>query len=233
MASRSSRKRPRTSPAGGGPTKKGKYITKPPPYILGTAVRSTQRYGEAVSISSAAVAGSVGTYVFSANGLYDPNLTGIGHQPRGYDQLMSMYDHYTVLSATIKVRFMNISSSTQPLVAISVRDSSNVPGTSTDVIEYGNKALSNKFLIRDAATEGTEGMTTVLSKSVNIARFLSRESILSDPQCKGSDVANPAEQVWFQIHVSDPYQASGCSVRAVVEIIYDTVFHEPKVPIIS
>lgn len=46
-----------------------------------------------LSINPAA-GGVVGSYVFQINGPYDPNVTGIGHQPLGFDQLMLMYEHY-------------------------------------------------------------------------------------------------------------------------------------------
>ncbi len=35
--------------------------------------------------------GNAGTYIFRANDCYDPDLTSTGHQPRGFDQFMSLY----------------------------------------------------------------------------------------------------------------------------------------------
>ena len=34
---------------------------------------------------------------FSANGCYDPYISGTGHQPRGFDQWTAFYDHYCAL----------------------------------------------------------------------------------------------------------------------------------------
>lgn len=44
-------------------------------------------------------ASSAGTWVFRANSLFDPDYTGAGHQPRGFDQLCSSngpYNRYLV-----------------------------------------------------------------------------------------------------------------------------------------
>ena len=49
--------------------------------------------------------GSVASYVFRANGLYDPNYTGAGHQPYGFDQWMTYYNQFTVLGSKMKAIF--------------------------------------------------------------------------------------------------------------------------------
>jgi len=58
------------------------------------------RYAEDVNISAGI---ALGSYDFRANSIFDPNLTGIGHQPLGHDQWAVFYDHYVVLGARIKV----------------------------------------------------------------------------------------------------------------------------------
>lgn len=41
---------------------------------------------------------SNGHYVFNLNSVYDPNRTGIGHQPYGFDVLSGLYNRYRVIS---------------------------------------------------------------------------------------------------------------------------------------
>lgn len=206
-------------------------VVRQPRFILGKSQRATMRYAERVIVSSAAVQGSIGTYVFSSNGLFDPNNTGIGHQPRGFDQLMALYDHFTVTSAKIKVRFVNNSTSSRPYVGISVRDGNVAMADLEAFGEYGAKTLSNRPLGRiSTADEAGLSSSTVLTQSVDVASFLGRKNAMSDPELKGDKTANPTEQVFFHVIVGDPNAASACSVSAYVTIEYETVFHEPKSP---
>lgn len=54
-----------------------------------------------------AYAGTVGTTtrnVYRANDLYDPDSTGTGHQPSGFDQLTPFYGRFYVTSSRISLR---------------------------------------------------------------------------------------------------------------------------------
>ena len=50
--------------------------------------------------------GSVGTYVYAGNSLYDPNITGAGGQPQGFDQWQGFYTRYRVRGCKIVVTFV-------------------------------------------------------------------------------------------------------------------------------
>lgn len=59
-------------------------------------------YNQTVAISDA---GAEFDYVFRANSLFDPDLTGTGHQPRGFDQWATFYGQYKVHSCGYHVEF--------------------------------------------------------------------------------------------------------------------------------
>lgn len=59
------------------------------------------RYSENILMTS--VAGSVASYIYRINDLYDPNYSGTGHQPYFRDQLFAMYQYARVLWASIKI----------------------------------------------------------------------------------------------------------------------------------
>ena len=46
--------------------------------------------------------------VFSGNGLYDPDVSGVGHQPLGFDQWMTLYNRYRVYASRIVVNVVNL-----------------------------------------------------------------------------------------------------------------------------
>jgi len=39
-----------------------------------------------------------GTYAYNLNSLFDPNRSGLGHQPHGFDTLATLYNRYRVIS---------------------------------------------------------------------------------------------------------------------------------------
>lgn len=41
---------------------------------------------------------ATGAYAMNLNSLYDPNRTGTGHQPYGFDQLATLYNRYRVIA---------------------------------------------------------------------------------------------------------------------------------------
>lgn len=54
------------------------------------------------------VAYNVGSHqTFRTNSIYDPDFTGVGHQPLFRDMWASMYDYYTVLSCEYTIRMYN------------------------------------------------------------------------------------------------------------------------------
>jgi len=61
----------------------------------------TLSYSDSFTMSN--TAGILSEYQFRANSLFDPNLSGTGHQPFGFDQIAQFYNHYDVLSSYIKV----------------------------------------------------------------------------------------------------------------------------------
>lgn len=64
------------------------------------------RYSTTVNIKPS-VAGVAGVHQFRANGIHDPDLTGVGHQPYGHDQYSEIYNQYRVLKATIVMTPVN------------------------------------------------------------------------------------------------------------------------------
>jgi hypothetical protein len=183
--------------------------------------RTTLSYSQKVSINP--TAGLAAVQVFSANGLYDPDVTGTGHQPRGFDQLITMYDHYVVERARIRVYMDNSGNSRPAMAAIMARDSTTTSSDLYDYIENNSAAVT--------LTGCSGSLQVVLSHSVDVRKFLGRGNVLSDPELKGSASSNPTEQLYFHIACGDTDSITNLNaVFCIVKIEYDVVLVEPKVP---
>ncbi len=49
--------------------------------------------------------------VYNMSSIFDPNVTGVGHQPYGYDVFEDLYQHYVVLGCKITANFMSTTNS--------------------------------------------------------------------------------------------------------------------------
>lgn len=165
--------------------------------------------------------GIAAVHVFSCNGLYDPDITSIGHQPRGLDQLLPMYDHYTVLGARIMALVAPRNNATTPQnVGISIRDNATPEADQIDYIEQAG--TTHRLLSPDS------GYPTRLTFTVNPNKFLSVSAPLGNDAVKGNVSSNPTEQCYFHCW-SEPME--GVDAQAsywTISIDYIVAFTEPK-----
>lgn len=62
------------------------------------------KYCDTVQLA-ATTSGATQKYQFRANSLYDPDYTGVGHQPMFRDEMAAQYQYYTVLASNITWQF--------------------------------------------------------------------------------------------------------------------------------
>lgn len=188
--------------------------------LFGQRTRRVIQYADNfISITSGA--GTAGGYVFSANGAYDPNITGTGHQPMGFDQMMLFYNHYVVTRSRIRVQFA-ATTTAQPNVALAVSGSSTLLTTSTQILEVGRCSTLWATGSNVANSHGS------LQASCNLRLFQGVNNVVDDPDMRGDSASNPAEQVYYIIYVWNPIDSTVTSASVQVFIEYDTVFQEPR-----
>lgn len=187
------------------------------------------RYAESFSLNPPA-GGLVGTYIFSANGLYDPNVTGVGHQPRGFDQIMTMYDHATVIGSKITVHFTTaglVGVSGPLTVGIALKDGTTAASSKNDYMEGRN--VRSGILRRNATTDDCFSIT--LSKAFSARKFLGISKPMSSSILRNTTSANPAEQAYYHLFAQVLTGATdSASIDCQVVIDYLVVFTEPKQP---
>lgn len=75
-----------------------------------TGIEVTLSYASTVSITT--TAGVNDAYVFSGNSLFDPNVTGTGSQPLGFDQWTAIYNRYIVYGSQATLEVLSTDTST-------------------------------------------------------------------------------------------------------------------------
>jgi len=65
-----------------------------------------QRYVAKLKYSETVATDGVGNFQFNLNSIFDPNRTGIGHQPYGHDTFLTLYNRYRVISCSWRINAM-------------------------------------------------------------------------------------------------------------------------------
>lgn len=195
---------------------KGAVVSLPYP----NKMRFNTRYVESSVVLNPG-AGVADTHIFQLNGLYDPDISGVGHQPIGFDQVMTMYDHYTVIGARAKVFIQNGENSIEQLVCCRIADSSVVSGDIQNAIENGNCRWTNlgiKGSSRDCAS---------LTIGFSAKKFFSR-SPLTSSNLQGNVSSNPSEGAYLHIMCQGLNSKDAGSTYVSVVIEYACILTEPK-----
>lgn len=171
-----------------------------------------------------ATAGVLVSHVFSLSGLYDPDITGTGHQPMGFDQIMPFYEHYHVLHCNAHVTFTNKQSAYRGYVALKITPDTALPTSSDDLVEEG-RAVVDPIGGANDAFNGTK----VLKASVNVPAIngLTRANYLADTSSEGTIASNPTEQTYLHVACWSP-AGQNLDVEFNVVLEYTAAFTEPR-----
>lgn len=188
--------------------------------IFNTAVRKRLTYFDYGSITT--TSGVMSSHVFSVNGLYDPNITGTGHQPAGFDQMMVFFDHYVVIRSKATITLVNATPTQTVQVALSL----NSTVTPTSDVTILNEA---GYVARDFLNIGTApDSIKTLSMTCNVSKFQGVPIPKDDPELWGSASSNPTEQSYFNISIWDALAAQSSTTRYEILIEFDAWFIEPR-----
>jgi len=170
-------------------------------------------------------------YTLRANSLYDPDHSGVGEQPMGFDQLAALYAHYVVLSSRCKFYpvVFEASNSYTMLHAIHLNSSyTPVQSNALYFIEQPRDVVTYKWTQTVALGNGSD-VHPLISPVYNAKKFFGKK----DPQDAASDIgasvgANPTDGAFF-IYLAQA--SSGYNVTAYTvpyEIEYNALFFEPE-----
>ncbi len=190
------------------------------------------KYADLIKIDTTAAASSIPTeYVFRANSCFDPDYTGTGHQPRGWDEQANIYNHYCVLGAKITVHFDNGVNSFQnagQYCYIQLRDRPPpVPATNTlvDILEEQPRYGSTLYKPFTSAGNSNPNTANKLMKTFSARKFFGipqKDSVKTNDNLQATVDDNPSEGAYFVIGIvsSSTSTTNPDPIIARVEIEY-------------
>nr|AGA18264.1 hypothetical protein [uncultured marine virus] len=159
-------------------------------------------------------------YHFSANSLFDPNATGVGHQPRGYDELMSLYERYAVLKAKITLSFANSETNKAVIVGVTMDDN-------TSAVTTVNELMEQRYISYAIVGPKSAQNTGAVSIEIDPSKFLGISN--KSEAMQGTAAANPNDRCYFRCF-AQPAEATVdiFPVYCTVRIEYTARLSKPK-----
>ncbi len=147
-------------------------------------------------------------YVFRGNGAQDPEFTGVGAQPIGYDEWSSFYDSYRVFASKIKIMASNETPNTD--VTFSVYPHVSSTGDTT------NAVWANAYVRQKTVTN--ERPTTIVSY-MKTSKIKGRpDLIVTVEDSFGASTSGVPAQQWYW-HVQFEANSSVNMVKVYARII--------------
>ncbi len=185
-------------------------------------LRTTLKYVQTVSFS--VTTGLYAENQFRANSVYDPDLTGTGGQPLGFDNLAALFAKYRVNSFNFQVQMMSLSASYKGVCV--VINGSETPTTYDEVCEYPRAQQ------RGIGFNGSP--TAIYTGKVLLSRLngKSQDAYHIDDLTSATNAANPVEAINFHVGIQND-NASTINVNVTCTMWYDVVFFDPIIPVRS
>lgn len=167
----------------------------------------------------------VAYYNFRANSLQDPDLTGFGHQPMGYDQISPHYDHYTVVGSKMTCYFTPEATADVAPCYFGVI-LTDTPVTIVNVTEL----LEQRFTggVKWLGAINRVPATQTKRKYFSARKFFGVKDIIGQQPWRAATGSNPNEDAYFQVFCASIGLNDPGIFRFTVYIDYIAVYTEPK-----
>jgi len=154
-------------------------------------LRAVFPYNDNLNFSAGA---GLNTYLYNSNNMYDPNYTGTGHQPRGWDQASAYYKYYRVKSVTMTVTatWNGIADSTFYVGVFLDADTTISTTTYQDMLERFGPRYHRLLKPSVLAQASPPPLRVNLDKLANKALAVQRTAVGSGP-----DLPGPRLGIWW------------------------------------
>lgn len=162
------------------------------------------------------------SFNWAANNMYDPNVSGTGHQPMYFDQMCALYNHWTVIGAKIVVRpAAAVGNNQATKITAYLNDDAVVVGDIDAAIEQATAKT-----VRVVPANSTNPIKPFVLKYSAKKNF--KGSILGNDDMHGTATSGPTETMNWTIIQTALDGVSNVNFYYQVEIYYIAVWTEKK-----
>ena len=175
------------------------------------------KYAETIFINAAGPQ----AYRWSLNSLYDPNFSGIGHQPHGFDTLATIYNRYRVINASYNIT--GVDQSGQYIVVCALPANEQVNALTVSEMRENPRA---KFI-----TQAPNAHLKTLKGNVYLPSLVGRNKsqYMADDRYQAVSTTSPNETALLNVYVQRLDQGSNTlNVPIQITIEYTVEWFDVK-----
>ncbi len=201
-------------------TKSITIVNNPRFGFISPRCKSTFKYSDVITFTLATTAG--GQYVYKLNGMFDPDTTGTGHQPYGFDQMLNLYQRYCVIRT--KYRIEAGPSSDRLLVGAVA--ASTVTTTVTNLATFDLAAESPHSTVKALSFGG--GPPAVIQRSIatNTILGVTKSQMLADDLFQGTTSTDPTNLTVLTVFYYNP-SAGSVTTSFQINLEYEAILFDP------
>lgn len=176
------------------------------------------------TLTPGTASGGLYVYQYRGNSAFDPDYTGVGLQPNGYDQWSQFYNEYVVLGSEITVEFIAAGAYVSELVVVPAFNSGSPANTKEAAGWRYAKTFTNLTGSNAAYKKVTCGMSTAQMCGVP------PESVVYDSEYSATTASSPGNNsTWYwDIFVQNVSNSTSLSDVLRVTLTFDIKFTSPS-----
>jgi hypothetical protein len=173
------------------------------------------KYTQTINLGGAT---GVGSYVFSVNSAYDPNVTSTGGSVIGFGPLQNLYNVYRVTASRIRVQAQTTDTGVVGQLAVAATQTNT--GTTSSAEYVAGLRYAKPHALRLMPVAGG-GPPVVLDDQVKVSEMLG-DALYDEANLYGTGGADPALQFYWTIGFSTASRAAGaCYLNVELEYLVE------------
>lgn len=200
----------------------------PIPDVLVTKLKTTWTQNFQTGAS-----GALATGAFYLNSCNDPSSSVGAYQPRFFDQLMAIYNNYTVYGVKLKVKILGVPASLTRVIFLPSSSVSFPVGSSI----YDNGTEFKGTMAFDVAPSGTAAVGDTMGKNTksfyyDVGEYFGRdqESIMDEANFSGTASSDPATLLYGWYAVQQLAATTQTIISAEISIVQYVSLRGVKMP---
>lgn len=182
----------------------------------------SMRYCDNIQLDALTAGGGV-SHLFRANSIFDPDITGSGHQPMGHDTMALTHRHYCVLGSKITVKALNAGAdgNAHSMFSCQLVDAAYSASSVTAFIEQKRGSYCVLGIAAGAKAYGQ------VSAKYSCRKFFNIKNPGADNTQRTQMGFNPSEDAIFYVSTQSLTNGDPAAIDCLVTIDYIVKFTEP------